>query len=212
MISFIRWGGLFLRTLRKGRKIKLQAFQGWDGGGKLSSPGPSPGWRSCQPLLCCTVRGPVCSPGQPLPGCAGHLALALHPCRGCPSKLQWVGTGGRCGPHLTTVLSKADLASLWNVMTTLVAGRSTRHCFRWHLQEKKEGPEPWAGTNPSEPRQHGQLALQDSTRGEPAVCRRHWPIMRCSDKGTSGNRKTQPKQQFKRWKISAKSNVLRTSF
>ena len=151
MISFIRWGGLFLRTLRKGRKIKLQAFQGCDGGGKLASPGPSPGWRSCQPPLCCTVRGPVCSPGQPLPGCAGRLALVLHPCRGCPSKLQWVGTGGRCGPHLTTVLSKADLASLWNVMTTLVAGRSTRHCFRWHLQEKKEGPEPWAGTNPSEP-------------------------------------------------------------
>lgn len=41
-----------------------------------------------------------------------------------------VGRGGLSSPHLTTVLSKADLASLWKVITTLVAGRSTRHCFR----------------------------------------------------------------------------------
>lgn len=38
--------------------------------------------------------------------------------------------------YLTTVRRRADRASLWKVMITLVAGKSTRHCFRWHLKKK----------------------------------------------------------------------------
>lgn len=36
--------------------------------------------------------------------------------------------------HLTTVLSSVDLASLWNVMITLVAGKSSRYFFLRQLK------------------------------------------------------------------------------
>lgn len=75
----------------------------------------------------------TCLPrGQPRPDrTKGPAASVQCPCQGTPSgSCNRRAPGGISGTHLTTVLSKADLASLWNVITTLVAGRSTRHCFR----------------------------------------------------------------------------------
>lgn len=73
------------------------------------------------------------SPAPPRPAQSGDplpAGLGTQSARSISAREPAGSRNGPSRPHLTTVLSKADLASLWNVMTTLVAGRSTRHCFR----------------------------------------------------------------------------------
>lgn len=101
---FYQVGRAFLKDT-EGRKIQLQAFQGCDAQETLI-PWPQSWMEEPQLLPVLHSQGPVCSPRQPLPGCAGHLPLVRHPCWGCLLRL-WVGTGGSCRPHLTTVLRQS---------------------------------------------------------------------------------------------------------